>query len=121
MRQSAIKDRATHIKRFRGLLSVFGIIMPQGRYPAQTAIGSILEDGENNLPSLRVNYSIIYGIKGLNEEILKYDRKRYALANQMKDPKRFMTIPDIGKSYATAMMASVNDAKHFDTNRSFSE
>jgi len=37
----------------------------------------------------------------------------------MKDPKRMITIPDIGEITATAMVASVNDAKHFDTSRSF--
>ncbi len=52
-------------------------------------------------------------IKGLNEEILKYDRKLYALANQMKAAKRLMSIPGIGEITATAIVGTVNDAKHF--------
>ena len=37
----------------------------------------------------------------------------------MKDAKRLMSIPGIGEVTATAVVATVNDAKHFDTSRSF--
>ena len=37
----------------------------------------------------------------------------------MKDAKRLMSIPGIGEITATAVVATVNDAKHFDTSRSF--
>ena len=121
IRQGAIKDRTARINRLRGLLAEFGITMPIGRYPAQKAIGGILEDGENNLPFLarELLNDLWQSIKGLNEEILKYDRKLYALANQITDAKRLMSIPGIGEITATAVVATVNDAKHFDSSRSF--
>jgi transposase len=95
--------------------------MPKGRYSAQNAIAGILEDGENNLPFIarELLNDLWQSIKGLNDEILKYDRKLHALANQMKDAKRLMSIPGIGEITATAVVATVNDAKHFDTRRSF--
>lgn len=79
IRQGAIKDRTARINRLRGLLAEFGIIMPKGRYPAQKAIAGILEDGENNLPFIARELldDLWQSIKGLNEEILKYDRKLY--------------------------------------------
>ena len=119
IRQGAIKDRTARINRLRGLLSEFGIIMPKGRYPPQKAMSAILEDAENNLPFLarELLNDLWQSIKGLNEEILKYDRKLYALANQMKDAKRLMSIPGIGEITATAVVATVNDAKHFETSR----
>ena len=121
IRQGAIKDRTARINRLRGLLSEFGIIIPKGRYPLQNAISGILEDAENALPFLarELLNDLWQTIKGLNEEILKYDRKLNALANQMKDAKRLMSIPGIGEITATAVVATVNDAKHFDTSRSF--
>ena len=95
--------------------------MPKGRYPAQKAITGILEDAENNLPFLarELLHDLWQSIQHLNQEILKHDRKLYQLANQMKDAKRLMTIPGIGEITATAVVATVNDAKHFDTSRSF--
>ena len=37
----------------------------------------------------------------------------------MKTAKRLMSIPGIGEITATAVVATVNDAKHFETSRSF--
>jgi len=73
--------------------------MTKDRYPIQKAIGSILEDGENNLLFLACGLlnDLWQSIKILNEETLKYDRKLYALTNQMKDPKSMMNIADIGE------------------------
>jgi len=121
IRQGAIKDRTARINRLRGLLAEFGIIIPKGRYPLQNAMSSIFEDAENNLPFLarELLNDLWSSIKALNEEILKYDRKLCALANQMKDAKRLMSIPGIGEITATAVVATVNDAKHFETSRSF--
>ena len=122
IRQGLIKDRTARINRLRGLLAEFGLIMPKGRYPAQNAIGGILEDAENALPMLarELLNDAWQSIRQLNEEILKYDRKLYALANQMKAAKRLMGIPGIGEITATAVVATVNDAKQFDTSRQFS-
>ena len=121
IRQGLIKDRTARINRLRGLLAEFGLIMPKGRYPAQNTIGGILEDAENGLPMLarELLHDTWQSIRHLNEEILKYDRKLYALANQMKAAKRLMSIPGIGEITATAVVATVNDAKHFDSSRSF--
>jgi len=121
IRQGAIKDRTARINRLRGLLAKFGIIMPKGRYPAQTAITGILEDGKNNLPFIarELLNDLWPSIKGLNKEILKYDKKLHTLANQMKDAKRLMSIPDIGEITAIAVVATVNDAKHLETSLSF--
>ena len=122
IRQGLIKDRTARINRLRGLLAEFGIIMPKGRYPAQNAISSILEDAENALPMLarELLNDVWQSIKGLNKEILSYDRKLYQLANQMKAAKRLMTIPGVGEITATAVVATVNEAKDFNSSRSFS-
>ncbi len=37
----------------------------------------------------------------------------------MKDAKRLMTIPGIGEVTATAVVATVSDAKHVSTSRQF--
>lgn len=59
-------------------------------------------------------------IKGLNEQILKHDRKLYQLAHQRKAAKRLMSIPGVGDVTATAVVATVCEAKGFDTSRTFS-
>ncbi len=121
IRQGLIKDRTARINRLRGLLSEFGLIMPKGRYAAQNTIISILEDADNGLPALarELLNDLWQSIHTMNDEILKYDRRLYALAQQMKDAKRLLSIPGVGEITATAVVATVNDAKQFTSSRQF--
>ena len=122
LRSGLIKDRTAKLSRIRGLLQEFGFIMPKGRYPGQSHIQSILEDADNGLPTLarELLAETWQSISHLNEEILSFDRKLYRLANQSETAKRLMAIPGIGETSATAMIASVCDAKQFASSPQFS-
>ena len=122
IRQGLIKDRTARLNRIRGLLEEFGLATPKGRYPGQKAIQGILEDGENGLPDLvrELIAQVCESIVSLNDEILSYIRRLYKLANHSTEAKRIMTIPGIGELSATAIVASVSDAKQFNNARQFS-
>lgn len=121
IRHGLIKNRTATINQLRGLLSEFGIIIPQGRYPLQNTISSILEDAENGLPMLarELLYDLVNRIHDINIEVLRYDRKIYTLISQMKEAKKLMTIPGVGEHSATAIVATVSDGKQFRSSRQF--
>ena len=50
IRQELVQTRTAFINQIRGLLTEFGIVMAQGRYPAQKELHAVLEDAENGLP-----------------------------------------------------------------------
>ena len=106
---TASVNRTARINRLRGLLSEFGIVISQGRYPLQNTMSSILEDAENGLPNLarELLNNVCQSIREINVERLSYDRKLYALAQQMKEAKRLMSIPGIGEITATAVVATI--------------
>lgn len=122
LRSGLIKERTARLSRIRGLLQEFGIVMPKGRYPGQAAIQSVLEDAENGLPDLarELIAETWDSVVQLNSEILAYDRRLYKLANHSSAAKRIMTIPGVGETSATAIVATVNDAKQFANSRQFS-
>ena len=72
------------MNQLRGLLSEFGIIMPKGRHPAQTAIAGILEDAENGLPMIArgVIDDLWQRIKQANEPIDGYNRELAQLVKE---------------------------------------
>lgn len=121
IRHGLIKNRTATINQLRGLLSEFGIIIPQGRYPLQNTISNILEDAQNGLPMLarELLYDLVNRIHDINAEVLRYDRKIYALSHQMKDAQKLMTIPGVGEHTATAIVATVSEGKQFQTSRQF--
>jgi len=121
VRQGLIADRTGLINQLRGLLSEFGIVMPQGRYSAQKEISFILEDAENGLPDLarQMINNLWQRIQQANGQILEYDRELARLVREDEMAKRLMTIPGVGEQVATGMVASVPDPKMFKNSRQF--
>lgn len=121
IRQGLIRERTATINQLRGLLSEFGFIMPTGRYSAQQHLPEILEDAENGLPALarRLLHDVYLRLRSMNEQILTYDRELEHWARDSEVASRLMTIPGVGAVTATAMVASVGDAKQFRNGRQF--
>ncbi|MGD8123176.1 IS110 family transposase, partial [Vibrio sp. TRT 2004] len=121
IRHSLVKNRTATINQLRGLLSEFGIIIPQGRYPLQKMVPDILEDAENGIPFLarELLSGLVNNIRQLNEEILRYDRKVYLLSKEMKQAAKLMAVPGVGEHSATAIVATVCDRKQFGSSRQF--
>ncbi len=121
IRHSLVKNRTATINQLRGLLSEFGIIIPQGRYPLQKMVPDILEDAENGIPFLarELLSDLMNNIRHLNEEILRYDRKVYHLSKEMKQAAKLMSVPGVGEHSATAIVATVSDGKQFGSSRQF--
>lgn len=94
IRKGLIGERTDQINQLRGLLSEFGIVMPQGRYPAQNTIPLILEDAE-------------------------YDQEIRNSIKQDENAKRLETIPGVGELTASAIAASVPDPRLFKNARQF--
>jgi transposase len=121
VRQGLIAERTGAINQLRGLLAEFGIVLPQGRYQLRSHIGAVLEDAENGLPNLarRAFADLNARIGELDQRILAYDRELEALARQSDAAKRLQQIPGIGPITATALEASVADARLFKNGRQF--
>lgn len=121
VRQGVIKNRTPWINRLRGLLSEFGIVMPKGRYIAQSAIPGILGDESNGLPRLarEMIHDLWLSIQQANQQILSYDRAFARLCREDDTSKRLMTIPGVGEQVATGVVASVPDPGLFKNSRQF--
>jgi transposase len=121
VRQGLTAERTGAINQLRGLLAEFGIVLPKGRYRLRAHIGAVLEDAENGIPSIarRAFADLNARIGELDQKILAYDRELEALARRSDAAKRLQQIPGIGPITATALVASVADAKQFNNGRQF--
>lgn len=119
IRQGRIKERTALINQIRGLLQEFGLVIGKGRYTAQKAIPSLLEDGENGLPHLarRLLHEEYLRLLSLNEQILSYDREIERLARQSADARRLQTIPGVGPITAITALAAIGDINQFQSGR----
>lgn len=118
-RQGFIKARTAQGNQIRGLLSEFGIVIPQGLRSIAKRMPEILEDGENGLPGAMRRL-----LERLNGNLKEMDRQVNELDGQIKQwhkeseaSLRLAEIPGIGPITASAIVATVGDAREFKNGR----
>lgn len=121
VRELSVAERTALVNQIRGLLGEFGLIVPQGRERLQRELPALLEAADNGLPvMLRAVMAELSGRLGeLNTRIAHYDALIEALAQVMPPAQRLMRMAGIGPITATALVASVGDAKEFASGRQF--
>ena len=120
-RAMLIGERTALINHLRGLLTEFGIVIPQRASSVRNAMPGILEDGENGLPYLaRDVFSDNYQrLRQLDKRINEYDQRIAEIARNDDQVKRIMQLEGIGPITATALVATVGDARTFNNGRQF--
>lgn len=121
VRDLSVAERTALVNQIRGLLGEFGVVVPQGRERLQRELPGLLEAAENDLPTLlrAVLAELAQRLRELNERIGHYDALVAAQAAAMPQARRLMHMPGIGPLSATALVASVGDARDFASARQF--
>jgi transposase len=117
VRQGFVEERTATINRIRGLLSEFGLVLPQKAIAVRRGVPALLDQ----LPVLatRALTDLYAHLALLDERIRDYERQIVQLAHQNEAACRLMAITGIGPIIALAMVATVGDARSFDSGRQF--
>ena len=118
-RQGFVKARTAQGNQIRGLLSEFGIVIPQGIVSVMKQLPEILEDGENGLPGTMRRL-----LEKLHDNLKEMDRQANELETQIKQwhkdhaaSLKLAEIPGLGPITASAIVATVGDAREFRNGR----
>ena len=118
-RQGFVKARTAQANQLRGLLAEHGIIIPKGIAHIGKHLPEILEEYENGLPG-----TFRQLLERLGEHLKALDRQVQELEVQLQSwhrenvaSKKLAQIPGIGPLTASALIASVGDAKSFKNGR----
>ncbi len=118
-RQGFVKARTAQGNQIRGLLSEFGIVIPPGIRSIMKQMPEILEYGENGLPGSMRNL-----IERLTENLQAMDRQAKELEAQIQLWHReneashtLAEIPGLGPITASAIVATIGDAREFKNGR----
>jgi len=117
VRQSFVKVRTAQANQIRGLLSEFGVIIPQGRAHIAKRLPEIME--KSDLPgSFRELLQRLYDhLKELDKQVDEMDAKIQQWHRTSETSRKLAEIPGIGPITATALVASIGDAKSFKNGR----
>jgi transposase len=118
-RQGFVKARTAQGNQMRGLLSEFGIVIPQGIHSIAKRMPDILEDAENGLPGTMRRL-----LGRLNDHLKELDRQVNELEQQIVQwhkaselSRKLEAIPGIGPITASAIVATVGKAAEFKNGR----
>ena len=119
VREGFIGDRTATGNRIRGLLAEFGLIIPQGIHHLRTRVPELIEDGTIELPGLfrRLIDQLLEHLNWLEQQIDILEEQIKVWHRQNDDSQRLAQIPGIGMITATAMVATIGDARNFKNGR----
>lgn len=121
VRQGFVKARTAQANQIRGLLGEYGLVVPQGIAYIAQRVPPLIEDAENELPSTfrLLIQRLLDHLKALQEQVDEIEVQIKAWHRASEASQRLEKVPGIGPLTASALVASIGDAKNFDNGRQF--
>jgi len=119
VRQGFVKSRTAQANQIRGLLGEFGLIIPQGIASISSRVPELIEDASNELPgSFRLLVArLMNQLKELDKQAKEIEAQIEAWHRASDTSRKLEKIPGIGPITASALVATIGDAKGFDGGR----
>jgi len=117
-----IREQTAVINVIRAHLAEFGIVAPVGRKGVEELLRVIADPADRRIPEIARACLAALGtqLQRLKEQLLEFDRMIMAWHRSDETSRRLDEAPGIGPMLATAVVASVADAKAFRSGRNFS-
>jgi transposase len=118
-RQGFVTARTAQANQIRGLLAEFGLVIPVGIRSIERKLPEILEDAENGLSGVsRALFArLLSHFRALDIQVQEVEREINAWHREDTASQRLQGIPGIGPLTASALVASIGDAKAFKNGR----
>jgi transposase len=122
IRALLIRERTAMMNQVRGLLAECGIVVPQGAARLRRALAELLGDRDERVSELlrEALAEMSERLRTLEERLARYDHQIETLARHDPRARRLMTTPGVGPLIATALIATVGDARQFRSGRELS-
>jgi transposase len=119
IRALLIKFRTMQVNQLRGLLYEFGVTFRAGRQAGLAEIRARMAELEDALPGVMMCslQEQLQRIDGLEQEIDRLEKQVSTWQKQEAACRAIAQVPGIGKLTATALVATIGDAKAFKSGR----
>ncbi len=119
VRERLVGARSALVNQIRGLLMEYGIVIAQGISQVRRKLVTIIEDTENELsPMGRELFRDLHAqLYAADEKVAEYDERIKVLCRQNETCERLTQLPGVGALTATALVATIGDARVFKNGR----
>lgn len=121
VRQGFVKARTAQANQIRGLLGEYGLVVPQGLTHLAKRVPGLLEGADNQLPGTfrSLIARLLAHLSVLQQQVEETEALIKAWHRSSEASQRLAGIPGVGPLTASALTATVGDAKNFDNGRQF--
>jgi transposase len=119
VREMLVRQRTQLINGLRGHLAEFGIVAPQGAPKIAVLTARLADPGDEQIPpaAKTVLQILVEQLRDTERRIDELEDQLVAHAKQDELCRRLSTIPGVGPIIATALVATIGDAKAFNSGR----
>jgi transposase len=119
VRQGVVKARTAQANQIRGLLAEFGLVAPKGIAHIKGTVRELIEDASVDLPGAfrRLMQRLLDHLTELSGQVAELEAQIKAWHQSNPLSRKLEALPGIGPITASALVASVGDARSFDNGR----
>jgi transposase len=121
MRALLVKFRTMQVNQLRGLMYEFGVTFRAGRVAGLSEMRARMAELEEALPAVLISslQDQLQRIDGLEQDIDQLETRIGAWQKQEAACRAIAEVPGIGRLTATALVATIGDARAFKSGREF--
>jgi transposase len=117
VRDRLVCARTALINHMRGLLGEYGVILPQGAWRFLAQAGDAIAQAElSDLARMLFN-DMLDELGSLDLQLGKLDQRLTTICRTNEACRRLSKLPGVGPVVATALIAAVDDGRHFRSGR----
>jgi len=118
-RQGFVKARTAQGNQIRGLMGEYGLVVPKSLANLARQVPELIEDASNELPgSFRLLVQrLLDQLKDLHRQATEIEAQIIAWHRDHAISSKLAEVPGIGPITASAMVATIGDAKNFSSGR----
>lgn len=119
VREMLMRQRGQLINALRGHLAEFGVVAPQGTSRISDLTARLADPGDDMIPAMAraVLQVLVEQLRATERRMDELDQRLHEEAARSETCRRLSTIPGIGPITATALAATITDAKAFTSGR----
>jgi transposase len=121
MREQLVKFRTMQVNQVRGLLNEFGFVFRNGRRAGLADIRAALAELAERIPGLLMTsvHAQLARLEIVDRDVATIERQMQSWQRREADCQRLAAVPGIGPITATALVASIGNARAFRSSREF--
>jgi transposase len=122
IRSLPIREHTALMNQMRGLLAESSIVVALGAAPVRRALAEVQGERDARVSELlrEALVEMVARLRSFAEQLKRYDQQIAQFARNDPRADRLMTVPGVGPVIATALLATVGDARQFRSGRELS-